>query len=69
MKLKWVELNGMKYVEDYEDDHNHCARCVFSEEPLDDYCEQVGCASIVFIPLEPQHIPNLRKVGKTKWRN
>jgi len=68
MKLKWVELHGMKYVEDYEDDHNHCSRCAFEPEDVD-ICKQVSCASHVFIPLEPQHIPHLRKVGKTKWRN
>ena len=69
MKLKWVELNGMKYVEDYEDDHNHCARCAFYDDAFNSYCKQVPCKAYVFIPLEPQHIPNLRKVGKTKWRN
>ena len=66
MKLKWVELHGMRYVEDYEDDHNHCARCAFYGGALDKYCEEIKkCNNIVFIPLEPQHIPNLRKVGKT----
>jgi hypothetical protein len=66
MKLKWVEINGMKYVADHEDDHDHCARCAFNGnfDSLDDYCGHVACESIVFIPLEPQHIPNLRKVGR-----
>ena len=66
-KLKWVELNGMKYVEDYETDYNHCARCAFEDDDFNVYCKQVNCRAFVYIPLEPQHIPNLRKVGKTKW--
>lgn len=67
-KLRWVEIDGMKYVEDYEDDYDHCGRCVFNTEALEDYCKKVDCsAHVVFIPLEPQHIPHLRKIGKTKW--
>jgi len=68
MKLKWVELHGMKYVEEYEDDHDHCVRCAFFNASVD-FCKQVQCDSNVFIPLEPQHIPNLRKVGKKLWQN
>ena len=64
MKLKWVELHGMKYIEDYEDDYNHCARCAFFDDEFNAYCKQVKCTDFVMIPLEPQHIPNLRKVGK-----
>jgi len=69
MKLKWVEIDGMKYVEQYEDDHDHCFNCVFNAVELDDYCGQVSCANLIYVPLEPQHIPHLRKVGKTKWQN
>ena len=65
-KLRWIEVEGMKYVADYEDDHNHCVRCAFFEASVV-LCRQVKCDSNVFIPLEPQHIPNLRKIGKTKW--
>ena len=64
MKLKWVELHGLKYVEDFEDDHNHCVRCAFYDDAFNLYCKQVDCKEFVFIPLEPQHIPNLRKVGR-----
>ena len=69
MKLRWVEIDGMKYVENYEDDYNHCARCSLEDLPVS-FCKQVDCsANIVFIPLELQHIPNLRKRGKTKWQD
>ena len=70
MKLRWIEIEGMKYVADYEDDYDHCDRCVLNNELRSlsgKYCPQVGCNDLVFIPLEPQHIPHLRKVGKTKW--
>lgn len=68
-KLKWVELFGVKYVEDYEDDYDHCRRCVFNaDDRVGDYCGQVKCDDgLIYIPLEVQHIPNLRKIGKTKW--
>jgi len=67
-KLRWVEIDGMKYVEQYEDDHHHCRCCVFNDHELDKYCRQVDCSDeIIFVPLEPQHIPNLRVKGKTKW--
>lgn len=65
MKLRWVEIQGMIYVEDPEDDYDHCARCALYNL---DVCVEVECVDNVFIPLEPQHIPNLRKKGKTKWQ-
>jgi hypothetical protein len=69
-KLRWIEIEGIKYVADYEDDYDHCARCVLNHELRSlsaKYCKQVDCSSNIFIELEPQHIPHLRKVGKTKW--
>jgi len=70
MKLKWIQLKGMIYVADPEDDYDHCRRCVFNDELASEiYCRQVSCQENVYIPLEPQHIPNLRKVGKTKWQD
>jgi hypothetical protein len=67
-KLRWVEIDGMKYVGEYEDDYDHCSKCVFYRGNLEDYCAKISyCANLVFVPLEPQHIPNLRKRGKTKW--
>ena len=69
MKLRWLEIEGMKYVGVHEDDYDHCARCVLKPTDMDSYCGQVECNNITYIPLEPQHIPHLRKVGKTKWQN
>lgn len=70
MKLRWIEVKGLIYVEDFEDDHHHCRRCVLNDHELTDYCNQApNCDTNVFIPLEPQHIPNLRKKGKTKWQS
>ena len=72
MKLRWVEIDGMKYVGEYEDDYDHCARCAFNSNSwlVTEYCGQIkNCGNLIFIPLEPQHIPHLRKVGKTKWRD
>lgn len=69
-KLRWVEIDGLKYVAEQEDDYDHCRRCAFNgDDPLGDYCGQVACVEVTYIPLEPQHIPRLRKVGKTKWRS
>ena len=73
MKLRWVRIHEMIYVEDFEDDYDHCRRCAFNSDELIDYCgETPNCESDgksnVWIPLEPQHIPNLRKKGKTKWQ-
>jgi hypothetical protein len=66
-KLRWAEIDGMKYVAVPEDDYDHCRKCAFLPDDMTDYCNQVECASITFIPLEPQHIPHLRVKGKTKW--
>lgn len=70
MKLRWVEIDGMKYVGVDSEDYD-CTRCVFDDDtPLQDYCGKIKtCIGINFIPLEPQHIPHLYKRGKTKWQN
>ena len=70
MKLRWVEIDGMKYVGEHQDDYNHCRPCVFFKGELEGRCVQIKtCNNLIFTPLEPQHIPHLRKVGKTKWRD
>lgn len=73
-KLRWVEIDGMKYVgitAESESAEHVCEGCVFDDyKPLESYCREVFCKGLqAYVPIEVQHIPNLRKVGKTKWRN
>jgi hypothetical protein len=66
-KLRWVEVEGMKYVA-VDASNEDCGRCVFDDDAK--RCEQINeCQNLNFIPLEVQHIPFLRVRGKTKWRN
>jgi hypothetical protein len=64
MKHKWLEVDGLRYVAIYEDDYNHCNACAFIDTDGQDVCKKVACSDHIYIPLEVQHIPNLRKKGK-----
>lgn len=64
MKHKWIEVNGLRYIENYEDDYNHCDRCAFINTDGLTVCKKVECSDHIYVPLEVKHIPNLRKKGK-----
>jgi hypothetical protein len=63
----------MKYVGISQDESelDTCEGCAFDDHtPLQPYCRQVVCKDLQgYVPIEVQHIPHLRKVGKTKWQN
>lgn len=69
-KLRWVEIDGMKYV-GVEAEYHDCSSCVFTAyAPLEEYCEKIKtCKETNFVPLEVKHIPFLKARGKTKWQN
>lgn len=64
MKHKWIEVDGLKYVAIYKD--LYCDKCAFWVDNHNSYvCKKVVyCADHIYVPLEVQHIPNLRKKGK-----
>jgi hypothetical protein len=71
-KLMWVEAKGMKYVGVHDNDAQ-CEGCVFDDgHPLEAHCGIIPCRtddvyghrSLIYVPLEPQHIPNLRAKGR-----
>lgn len=83
-KLRWVEIDDLKYVrvlQDIPDGHADanelCRGCVFEEGELESYCMSIHCTEDEFkksthykyIPIEPQHIPNLRNRKDKVWQS
>ena len=66
MKHEWIEVDGLKYIAVYEVERNTCDKCAFWQdyEHAVDVCRVVKCSDHIYVPLEVQHIPNLRKKGK-----
>jgi len=63
MKHEWIEVDGLKYIAVYID--HHCDKCAFWVDYNNSHvCGKVNCGNRIFVPLEVQHIPNLRKKGK-----
>jgi hypothetical protein len=83
-KLRWVEIDDLKYVRVLQDIpdgdaevNELCTGCVFKQGELEPYCMSISCGEqkheqsihYKYIPIEPQHIPNLSKRKDKVWQS